>query len=409
MGTTSSFFGGGGGGSSITTPSSPELKNITFQNNTTFSVPTNRGYAPNVIPLKDNMFFLAEGASTSKIYVSLWTINDDGSCTNTAAAIQLSDFNEIGSATSNGIDTLMILGGGNYDKIRTVTWDGSSTLSNTLRRTLTSPATLHEHCTVGCLYDGTLLGVLGADNGGYIGYRYTIVPPTLSGFAGTAFDGITNVYMNSAANTGKTCITGNGLYYLGTNSSNSNYMAAGHVGLQYSNNSNLVTFYNNQSQALKNPGSGSYRCPHMFPLKSGAVQSRYMDSSYKEHNFIQNNNGGAALAVSPQFESSQSVALADNYNIFQDYHDKAQHFVRQSTGGYSSFRGGSTPAMTTVFDDDLYQANYGFPFQHMSIRAPSGSSGITHKTGAVVVGNYVVVTALNDNSNELYLNTWKLG
>ena len=407
MGTTSSFFGGGG--STITTPSSGEFNNLTFLNNTTYThgASGTRGKNPSIFPLKDNMFFLAEGDATSNVYISLWTINDDGSCTNTAPAIQLSSFDFVGAGASNGIDRLMVAGGHNnttlINKIFEILWDGNSTIS-TYRSQTNFTNSMPEHSTVGCLNDGTLLGLLGGASGSNVVTKWIAVRPT-----GTSTDGSITVYINSATDTGKTAITGAGGYYMGENNGNSNYINGGFLGLTPLNSSSLVSVTNDTSGSVKNPSTSSFRSPHMFPLKSGAMQSQYMDSSYNMYSFIQTSHDGGLLPVSPQFNYTTSFRpVLDNYDTFAAYQRMGTHFVRQCNGSYLMFsdRNNLTQGShQVVFDNDLYQANYGTPFANISINA-SGSTGITGKTGTAVVGNYMVLAA--PSNALLYLNVWKM-
>ena len=105
MGTTSSFFGGGGGGAVLNAPNQGFVNNIDFASNTQFSVPSaNRGHNPRVVPCKSNTFFLVEGATNSKMYVSYWSIDDTGAATQEATAIQIHSYaNEVHSASANEI------------------------------------------------------------------------------------------------------------------------------------------------------------------------------------------------------------------------------------------------------------------------------------------------------------------
>lgn len=411
MGTTSSFFGGGGGGSTITTPSSGEFNNLTFLNNTTYNhgASGTRGKNPSIFPLKDNMFFLAEGDATSNVYISLWTINDDGSCTNTAPAIQLSSFDFVGAGASNGIDRLMVAGGHNnttlINKIFEILWDGNSTIS-TYRSQSNFSGSQEEHSTVGCLNDGTLLGLLGGTSGSNILTKWIAVRPT-----GTSTDGSLQVYISSTADTGKTAITGSGGYYMGINSGNSNYMTGGFLGLTPINNSSLVSVTNDTGGGVSNAQfyAGSARSPHMFPLKSGAMQSQYIDGQKNMYSFIQTSHDGGLLPVSQQYNySTTKFPMIDDFDVFANYQRKGTHFVRQCNGSYLMFSDRNVLTQGShqvVFDNDLYQANYGTPFANISINA-SGASGITGKTGTAVVGNYMVLAA--PSNALLYLNVWKM-
>ena len=139
------------------------------------------------------------------------------------------------------------------------------------------------------------------------------------------------------------------------------------------------------------------------------MQSQYMDSSNNMYAFIQTSHDGGLLPVSPQFNYTTSFRpVLDNYDTFAAYQRKGTHFVRQCNGSYLMFsdRNNLTQGShQVVFDNDLYQANYGTPFANISINA-SGASGISGKSGTAVVGNYMVLAA--PSNALLYLNVWKM-
>ena len=165
MGTTSSFFGGGGGGAVLDAPNQGFAKNIDFATNTQFAVSSNRGVSPRVVPCKSNTFFLLEGNSTSKVYVSYWSLSDSGAATQEAAAIQVhGQASEVMSATSNGVDRLMTFSSPGTDGyLNSIYYNGSSLSSTQLQGIANKmPST----STVTCTVDGVLMGTVTTNNTG---------------------------------------------------------------------------------------------------------------------------------------------------------------------------------------------------------------------------------------------------
>ena len=174
MGTTSTYFGGSGGGGGDTnknTSRPTSFNNLTFATNTQYSVSTSsgRGIGCKIIPNTDTSFWLLEGNSSSDVYASYWTLDaDTGSCTNTGSAVQLSSCDEVGSASANGSNRLIVLGGTNYNRLYHVYFNGSSVTASSF---YTASSTHQGGCITSCGLDGTLYGSMGIQGSQSIAYR----------------------------------------------------------------------------------------------------------------------------------------------------------------------------------------------------------------------------------------------
>lgn len=402
MATLTSFFGGGGG--VATTPASGQITNLTYLNNTVVSVPsTERTLGPNIVPLTDDKFFLLSGNSTSKVYVSLWSIASNGSCTIVAAPIQLSTFNEVGAAAANGTNALMVVGGTNYDQLCTVTWDGATTLTSSVR--FTAPTSAESGtCAVGCLYDGTLLGCVGYSSSGVSLYTVALTPEG-STITRDISSGI------NFGNYGRSLVTGSGLYWVGQSVGNSSAVIGGFATLGYQNSGSLMTIEVKNSNSVSDPAgqASSIRPPFMYPTKSGGVFSFTINNGRRTEGYVQENEQGQLIFAdsAQRLLETYSTPTVNNAGDFNRFYENAWNFCRQYNGSYILFKGGSGGANQIMIEENTSIPTFTSTFKGLRHIAPT-SSGITGNTSTAVVGNYVVKALPDSNVPAIYLNTWQI-
>jgi len=399
MSSISQFFGSGGNQAADAT----NFKNIQYLNNTEFSVPnTNRGYSPRPIPNTDNTFFLLEGNSTSDIYASYWSISGDGSCTQLGSAVQLSGSNEVANgAAANGIDTLIVAGGGNYDTIYSVTWNGSS-LTSTSRRSVGQP--VQNMCSAGCLSDGTLFGTVGENGSGSQQYVYPafILPDGTVLNTGSHATGI--VGGNGG---GRIMGHDNAVFFLGPHYSNNARYKSGRIYLGVANNSTLQQVYTDTHDFQFNQSISNGIINHntyMAPDK-GRMRGYFLDGSYRLFEVdISTYDGRLMYDVKGVPPSSNTASVANNYSALSTYFGQGAGYSRQANGTWIAFQGGSNSSNTVYFDSS--PAGYRTPFAHLSIRADAQTTGVSSGTSDCIVGNYVVRTFYSENQTEVNMNVW---
>lgn len=399
MSSISQFFGGSANASADAT----NFKNIKYLNNTEFSVPNiNRGYAPRPIPNTDNTFFLLEGNSTSDIYASYWSISGDGSCTQLGSAVQLAGSNEVANgAAANGIDTLIVAGGNNYDTIYSVTWSGSS-LTSTSRRSVGQP--VQNMCSAGCLSDGTLFGTVGENGSGSQQYVFPafILPDGTVLNTGSHATGI--VGGNGG---GRIMGHDNAVFFLGPHYNNNTYWKSGILYLGVANNSTLQQVYSNTHDFQFSQGiaSGIINFNTYMAPDKGRMRGYFLDNNYRLFEVdISTYDGRMMYDVSGVQPSSATFSVNNNYSALSGYFGQGAGYSRQANGTWIAFQGGGNSSNTVYFDSS--PAGYRTPFAHLSIRADAQTTGVSSGTSDCVVGNYVVRTFYSENQTEVNINVW---
>jgi hypothetical protein len=397
MGTTSSFFGGGGGGSTIDPVNPTFLKNVTFAANTQFAVsPTDqRGAAPITIPCSDTTFFLLEGNSTSDIYVSFWELDSSGAATQLATAVQISGCDEVASATANGVDRLMVVGGLNYDKIYGVYYNGSTLAVSTLR---TASQTYQSLCTCTCTLDGTLIGCI-TSNSGNTAFAYTaaILPD------GTVLTGTTNTNFERD-NYSRLIGTEWGLMGVGRKTNVSNEFASVLISIFPDTNSSLLTINDFTSEITMNGQANmvSNNAPFIVPTRGG-IRAIFIDDNRYMYDFVVNSRDAKILQITQNTPGSRT-SDTNTQNMAAEFSNGiGSTFSRQANGTWITFKGPQSSANYAIFEDI---PSFGTPFSNLSPQGDAGSSGCNSKVSTSIVGSFVVATWYDETDGDVNIDVW---
>tara|TARA_R110000737_G_C14538411_1_gene478530 strand:+ start:15 stop:1241 length:1227 start_codon:yes stop_codon:yes gene_type:complete len=404
MGTTSSFFGGGGGtvdaNKKTARPSS--FTNLSFATNTQYSVSTSsgRGIGPKIIPNTDTSFWLLEGNGNSDVYASYWTLDaDTGGCTNTGSAVRINGCDEVGSASANGIDRLIVLGGTNYDKIYHVYFNGSSVSKSEL---YDASSTHQGGCITSCGLDGTLYGSMAISGSNSISYRVGAI--RTDGTTYTSEIG-SNIYNSNGVH--RAIGTEDGIVSCGSNWNTERRISSMRIALEHHDaSSTLNQLYGrnldmDMSTAAWSSYTGSSDTPFMIPTEGG-VSAWICDSSKKMTKFdLSPSYSGAVFANHTQpVSNSNSASISSNMNSF---FGGGQGFSRQANGTYLHFIGSTSPSNYVTFS-----GGFGFklPFYTGRLVGNPSNNAKAEKPSSAVVGNYVLKCFVDETSNKVNIDAW---
>ena len=400
MGTTSSFFGGGGGGAVLNAPNQGFVNNIDFASNTQFSVPSsNRGHDPRVVPCKSNTFFLIEGATNSNVYVSYWSIDDTGSATQEATAIQIHAYaDEVHSASANGIDRMIVETVSGSDRfLHHIYYNGSALTSTQLQA---ASQTFGPTSTVTCTADGMLMGVVSNNNGDNQFYRVAAIEPDGTTLTQT-FTG--NMHRDNYA---RLIGTGEGLIGIGRQTSQNYGMVATKLYINSLNSSALFNIaHASQVQYISSSGNlVNNNPPYVIPTKGGA-HAVFIGANRNVHKFSITSYGKIInnIPLNTTTPSSRSSDLQQantlNENLGQDH-----TFSRQANGTYMHWASSSSAHYVT-FDPDNF--SHQAPFGTIRPIGDSGSSGCTSaRRSTAIVGNFVISTWYDETNTEVNIDAW---
>ena len=403
MGTTSSFFGGGGGGAVLDAPNQGFVKNIDFAANTQFAMPAGatvvRGHNPRVIPCKSNTFFLLDGASTSKVHVSYWSIDDTGAATQEATAIQIYGYaDEVHSASANGVDRLIVevVNGGDRFLYH-IYYNGSALTSTQL---LGDASTFGPTSTVTCTADGMLMGVVSKASGDNQYHKVAAIDPdgtTLTGnFTGTS---MRDMYSRLIG-------TGEGILGIGRKTNNTSIMVATKL---YINSLNSSALFNLALASYEQYNSSGFNgannnAPYVIPTNGGAYAA-FVDGSFNLKKFSITSYGqtinvlplNVNQPVSMYSDLQQSGVL--NENLGQD-----STFSRQANGTYMHWNS-SNHAHYVTFDPVNH--SHHAPFGTIRPVGDAGSSGCsTTRRSTAIVGKFVISTWYDQTDGDVNIDAW---
>ena len=405
MGTTSSFFGGGGGGTvdanqKTSRPSS--FTNLSFATNTQYSVSTatGRGIGCKIIPNTDTSFWLLDGNASSDVYASYWTLDaDTGACTNTGSAVTLGSCDEVASASANGIDRLIVLGGLNYDKIYHVYFNGSSVSASVL---FEADTTHQGGCITSCGLDGTLYGAMAFGGSQSISYRVGAIRTD-----GTTFTGeiSSNIYKSNGVH--RAIGTEDGIVACGSHWSNQRRISSLRIALEHNDNSSTLNqLYGrnldmDMSAAAWSSYTGSNDTPFMIPTEGG-VSAWICDAGRKMTKFdLSPSYYGAIFANHTQpISGSNSGSFSSNMSQF---FGAGEGFSRQANGTYLHFIGGSQPSNYVTFSGGF---GYKLPFYTGRLVGNPSNNGRARNPSSAVVGNYVLKCFVDETSNKVNIDAW---
>ena len=404
MGTTSSFFGGGGGtvdaNKKTSRPSS--FTNLSFATNTQYSVSTSsgRGKGCKIIPNTDTSFWLLEGNGSSDVHASYWTLDaDTGACTNVGSATSLSNCDEVASASANGIDRLIVLGGTNYNKIYHVYFNGSSVSASELY----SHGTTHQAgCVSSCGLDGTLYSSMSYPSGSTTKYKVGAIRSD-----GTTFTKDVSSNIKDTNGSQRAIGTEDGIVAIGNHRSTERRISSLRVALEHHESSSTLNqlYGRNLDMDLQYNAWGGYTdsnaTPFMIPTESGV--SAYMsDGSSRMHKFNLSPSyyGAVAPSHTQPPPSSATGTFLSNQSQFMG---SGESFSRQANGTYLHFIGGSHPANYVTFSD-----NYGYklPFYTGRLVGNPSNNAKAKKPSTAVVGNYVLKCFVDETSNKVNIDAW---
>ena len=401
MGTTSSFFGGGGGGGAVlNAPNQGFVNTIDFASNTQFSVPsTARGINPRVVPCKSNTFFLLEGSSSPKVFVSYWSIDDTGAATQEATAIQIHSYaDEVHSASANGVDRLIVeTVSGNDRFLYHIYYNGSALTSTQLTG---DGNTYGPTSTVTCNADGILMGVVSKGSSDNQYYKVAVIDP--DGTTQTA--DFTGAMMRDKYS--RLIGTGDGLIGIGRKTNDNYAMVATKL---YINSLDSSALYNIAHQYREqNTSSGDYlntnNAPYVIPTNGGAYAA-YIDGNNNLKKFSITTYGRVVNVLplnvnhpNQRYNDLQSANVLDE-NLGQD-----STFSRQANGTYMHWNSSSFAHYVT-FDPANY--SHHAPFGTIRPIGDSGSSGCySSRRSTAIVGNFVISTWYDQTNTEVNIDAW---
>lgn len=360
-----------------------------------------RSNNPNVIPCGDNSFFLLEGNSTSKIHASFFTINTAGTCTQQGSSATLSNCNETCSATSNGSDRMIVIGGENFNRIYNVYYNGSTVSASQLQYNGDNSGNPNM-ATCTSLSDGTLLGTVCKAYSGSRHYLY---------WGGIFPNGTThtsNIFTNikNGNNYGRAMGTSSGIYGFGLHQSNNAKNVSfglrpysGASQFQYSEHDFDV------SQTEENQSAGNV--PFATPT-SGGVKFYKLDASYRLQCYmVEENNGRMMKQAYAVHASSNTRHVANSYSALDTFFGASETFARQANGTYMYFGSGSNPGNVATFSEES-QASFRVPFKYMAPLSTTAFSS-TNNMSSAIVGNFLVRAYRNEgiSSQTVCLDTYQ--
>lgn len=405
MGTTSTYFGGSGGGGGDTnknTSRPTSFNNLTFATNTQYSVSTSsgRGIGCKIIPNTDTSFWLLEGNSSSDVYASYWTLDaDTGSCTNTGSAVQLSSCDEVGSASANGSNRLIVLGGTNYNRLYHVYFNGSSVTASSF---YTASSTHQGGCITSCGLDGTLYGSMGIQGSQSIAYRVGAIRSD-----GTEFTSEISSNIRNSNGVHRAIGTEDGIVTCGPHWNTEYRLTSLRVALEHDSNSSTLNqlYGRNLDVDMGTSAWSSYTqsndTPFMIPTTGGA-SAWIVDSSKKMTKFhLSPSYFGAIFPdITQTIPSSSAATIQTN---MAGFFAAGEGFARQANGTYLHFIGGSNPSNYVTFSDGF---GYKLPFYTGRLVGNSSNNGRAEKPSSAIVGDYVLKCFVDETSNKVNIDAW---
>jgi len=360
-----------------------------------------RSNNPNVIPCGDNSFFLLEGNPTSDIHASFFTINTAGVCTQQGSSATLSNCDETCSATSNGSDRMIVVGGENFNRIYNVYYNGSTVSASQLHTNGDNSGNPNmSTCT--SLSDGTLLATVCKPYNGQRHYLYYGgIFPNGTTHTSSIFTDIKN-----GNSYGRAMGTSSGIYGFGEHQSNNDNLVS--FGLRpYSGASQFVFSEHEFKMSGTEEQYGSGNVPFAFPT-SGGVKFYRLDVNYSLHCYMVEENAGRMMKqVTGKPPSSGTRHVHSSNNALNGFFGASETFVRQANGTYMYFGSGSNPGNVATFSEDS-QASWRVPFKYM---APLSTTAFTNtdNMSSAIVGNFLVRAYRNPgiSSQTVCLDTYQ--
>jgi len=346
-----------------------------------------RSYNPNVIPCGDNSFFLLEGNTTSKIHASFFTVSTAGVCTQQGSSATLSNCDETCSATSNGSNRMIVVGGENFNRIYNVYYNGSTVSASQLYTNGTSSGNPNM-ATCTSLSDGTLLAtVCKAYNNRHYLYWGGIFP---NGATHTS-----NIFtdLKTGNSYGRVMGTSSGIYGFGPHQSDQDDLVS--FGLRPFSGASQFSYSEHEFQMSGTDEQyGSGNVPFAFPT-SGGVKFYRLDVNYRFHCYIVEENAGRMMKqVTGVAPSSATRHVHSNNNALNQFFGASETFARQSNGTYMHFGSGDNPGNLATFSEDS-QASWRVPFKYMAPLSTTAFSA-TDTTASAIVGNFLVRAYRNE-------------
>lgn len=401
MGTTSSFFGGGGGGAVLDAPNQGFVKNIDFASNTQFSVPsTTRGINPRVVPCTSNTFFLLEGNSSTKVFVSYWSIDDTGVATQQATAIQIHSYgSELHSASANGVDRLIVETVDSSDRfLHHIHYNGSSLTSTQLQGV---SGTFGPTSTVTCTADGILMGVVSTSSGDNQSHRVAVITPD-----GTT---LTSSHTGATHQDKYSRLIGTGDGILGMGRKTNDTTGASVATKLYINSLNSSALFNVGLASREVGGGSGYSRgvnypPYVIPTNGGAYAA-YIDANnnLKKYSIT---SYGKTINVLPLNVNQPQQYYTDlvAQNVLEENLGQDSTFSRQANGTYMHWNSSSFAHYVT-FDPANY--SHHAPFGTIRPIGDSGSSGVhSARRSTAIVGNFVISTWYDQTNTEVNIDAW---
>jgi len=399
MGTTSSFFGGGGG-TALNPLNQGFVKTIDFASNTQFSVPSaNRGHDPRVVPCKSNTFFLVEGATNSKMYVSYWSIDDTGAATQEATPIQIHSYaDEVHSASANGVDRMIVETVSGSDRYLYHIYYNGSTLTSTQLQS--GSQTFGPTSTVTCTADGMLMGVVSTNNADNQFYKVASIEPDGTTLTAT-FTG--NMHRD---NYSRLIGTGEGFIGIGRQTNQNYGMVATKLYINSLNSSALFNIaHASRVQYVGNTGNFvSNNPPYVIPTKGGA-HAAFIGSNRNLHKFGITSYGKIinSTPLNTTTPSSRGSDLQQENTLTENLGQDST-FSRQANGTYMHWNS-SNSAHYVTFDPDNF--SHTAPFGTIRPIGDAGSSGCTSsRRSTAIVGNFVISTWYDETNTEVNIDAW---
>jgi len=348
-----------------------------------------RSNNPNVVPCGDNSFFLLEGNSTSNIHASFFTINTAGVCTQQGSSATLSNCDETCSATTNGSDRMIVIGGENFNRIYNVYYNGSTVSASQLYSNDDNSGNPNM-ATCTSLSDGTLLGTVCK---AYSGSRHWLY------WGGIFPNGTTHTSsqftdLKTGNGYGRVMGTSSGIYGFGPHQSNTDNLVS--FGLRPFSGASQFIYSEHEFQMSGIDENQSANPNNPFPTPtSGGVKFYRLDSSYRLHCYLVEENAGRMMKqVAGVAPSSNTRHVKNSYNALSQFFGGSETFVRQSNGTYMHFGSGNNPGNLATFSEDA-RASFRVPFKYMAPLSTTAFSA-TDTTASAIVGNFLVRAYRNE-------------
>lgn len=397
MGTLTSFFGGGGGGVAIPNASYDPIRKATYKSVLTISQSANF----KMVPMSDTTFATFSGASnTSTLYGGHYTINTDGSLTQTQAPTSLGVLGTpfAGCATAEHVLLYRTSAGpnGQFDK---VAWNGSTLSLTNIISTVSVPASYH--CAGTHLYNGYLVAIVAEQSGNAIIYAMIRPDGTTQGA------GFTTSMKYGTANQVHYTGASDGVYGFGRPSAGQSSTYYG-IGYQFMSpgaisGSNWIMASVADNLATNNTTMDQISSIASWPSRTAGAHFFGVDGNSR---YVRGMGAREGLSV----EFSQSPAATPTTNGEITFASDAM--THDSYGNWRQYNGTVTDGLDNSLLTISNEGMGGYPvpsaFNYVGLRNANGLTPSTANVNTIQVGKYLVAAGEASGTNQVVLNVYEV-